>query len=163
MRIIERVTEISHILGQSIAILMMFLVAADVFMRYIFGQSIAGALEVTELMMVLIVFWAIPYVELKEGHVRVELAISRFPPKIRWGAECVGTILGIGIFSLWVWQSFIRSLFLWQKGDVSGYLRSPISPFLLVITFGCVMTWFQLVLKLLRIMAKRKGDREWAR
>jgi len=151
---IDWITKASHVLGQSITILMMFLVASDVVMRYVFNQSIAGALELTELMMVVIVFLAFAYVEHKDGHVRVDLVISLLTPKIRDYLECGVAMMGIAIFSVLALQSIMRFLYLWERGHVTGYLHIPVGPFLLVIAFGCAMTGLQLLLRLLRFVTK---------
>jgi TRAP-type C4-dicarboxylate transport system permease small subunit len=158
-RIVDGISRSSHVFGQCVTVLMMFLVAADVVMRHVFNQSIAGAFEVTELMMVPIVFLAFAYVELKDGHVRVDLVISLFPPRIRLYLECVTAAIGVAMFSVLAWESAFRSVYLWQKGDLSGYLRIPISPFLMVITFGCATTGLQLFFRLLRSITQLRNEK----
>ena len=62
--------------------IMMFLTAADVLGRYIFSRPIYGAQDVTELMLVVIVFFGIPYLQFVKGHIKVELLFSRLSTKI---------------------------------------------------------------------------------
>lgn len=156
-RIIDKISRVSHIIGVVVAAILVFLTTADVIGRYVFNRPISGTLEVSQLMMVIMVFFAFAYVESENAHVRVDLVVSRLSPRVRAYIECVVTLIGLGVFSMIAWQSVSRSLYLWQKGDVTGYLHVPISPFLLIMAFGCTLLCCQLILRFLRYVAEVRG------
>jgi TRAP-type C4-dicarboxylate transport system permease small subunit len=151
-KIIDTASNICNVIGQVFAGIMIVLVAADAIGRYVFNHPIQGALEITELMMVFIVFLTFAYVESKDGHVRVDLIISRLPRKIQPYIEFLDVAISFGIIGIIVWQSVLYSMELWEGGSISAYWGIPISPFLLVVAFGCLLFCFQLILKLLSLV-----------
>lgn len=76
---IQRLSRAINGIGVGFLALMMFLTGTDVTLRYIFNRPIAGAYELTELMMVILVFWGLSYTQLEKGHVAIELVFSRLP------------------------------------------------------------------------------------
>ena len=62
---------------------MMALTVADVLMRYCFRAPIPGASELTELMLVIIVFFAVADTHSVKGHVAVDLVVSHLAPHTR--------------------------------------------------------------------------------
>jgi len=158
-KIIDTVSNVCNVIGQSIAGIMVFLVAADAVGRYVFNRPIVGVLEITELMMVFIVFLAFAYVESKNGHVRVDLILSRFPRKVRPYIECLVTVISLGTIGIIAWQSVLYSLELQQGGNITASLGIPVSPFLLVVAFGCSLFCLQLILKLIYFVNQARNGK----
>jgi TRAP-type C4-dicarboxylate transport system permease small subunit len=156
-RVIDQVSKISHIVGQSLTMIMVFLITADVIMRYVFNDPIGGVLELTELMMVVLVFLSFGYVELEDANVRVELVTARLKPRVRAYVECFNALVAICLFALIAWQSVPRSLLMLRRGDMTGYLHIPEGPFLLVISFGCAVMCLQLIFRLRRFFIQAKS------
>ncbi|MBW1802822.1 MAG: TRAP transporter small permease, partial [Deltaproteobacteria bacterium] len=75
---LDTVTLWIHHIGGVILALLMFMTAADVFGRYILNHSIKWTKEISEVMLILIVFFGAAYTAIKKEHVRVELLIMRF-------------------------------------------------------------------------------------
>jgi TRAP-type C4-dicarboxylate transport system permease small subunit len=155
-RIIDIITKVSHIIGQSVTMIMLLLITADVIMRYVFNDPLAGVLELTKLMMVVLVFLSFAYVELKDAHVRVDLVISRLKPRTRACIECFNAFLSICVFALIAWQSVIRALYVIRKGDMTGQLHIPEGPFFFFITFGCLLLCLQLIFRLWRFATQAR-------
>jgi len=158
-KIIDTVSNVCNVIGQSIAGIMVFLVAADAVGRYVFNRPIVGVLEITELMMVFIVFLAFAYVESKNGHVRVDLILSHFPRKVRQYIECLVTVISLGTIAIIAWQSVLYSLELRQGGNITASLGIPVSPFLLVVAFGCLLFCLQLILKLIYFVNQARNGK----
>lgn len=158
-KIIDTASNICNVISQIFVGIMIFLIAADAVGRYAFNHPIPGTLEITELMMVFIVFLAFAYVESKNGHVRVDLVISRLPRKVQPYIDCLDTVISLGIMAIIAWQSVLYSLELRQSGNVSAYWGMPISPFLLVMAFGCLLFCFQLILKILRLANRARSPK----
>ena len=62
---------------------MMLLTIFDVIGRYIFNEPITGAYEITEAMMVTLVFFFIGYAQATKSHVAVDLVVNLLPQKLR--------------------------------------------------------------------------------
>jgi TRAP-type C4-dicarboxylate transport system permease small subunit len=96
-------------------------------------------------------------VESNNGHVRVDLVISRLPRKIQPYIEFLDVVISFGIIGIIAWQSVLYSLELREAGSISAYWGIPISPFLLVVAFGCLLFCFQLLLKLLSLVHQARS------
>ena len=151
-KIIDTASNISNVISQIFAGILTLVVAADAAGRYLFNRPIPGSLEITELMMVFIVFLAFAYVDSKDGHVKVDLVISRLPRKVQPYIDCLDSVISLGVMAIIVWQSVLYALELRQSGNVSAYWGISISPFLWVVAFGCLLFCFQLILRILRVV-----------
>ena len=62
---------------------MMGLTAADVACRYIFNRPIIGVFELTEYLVLILIFSFIGYTQSQGGHVSVDLLLPRLPASYR--------------------------------------------------------------------------------
>lgn len=87
-------------------LMMMFLVSADVTGRYVFTAPITGALEITEMLLVVSVFFSISYTETIGAHIRVRLLSSRLPDKWQNILNILGAVLGVFTCAFMIWKTF---------------------------------------------------------
>ena len=127
-------------------IIMMFLTAADVGMRYLFNSPIVWANEMTEICMGFMVPAAAAYCTYKGAQVSVDLLYIRLPriPKymVHFFAEgCVAFCMGI-----LTWKSFDLTEELMLMNTVSPDLNLPMWPIgiFFIFTFG-LTTFFSTV------------------
>ena len=73
--------------------LMMLLVVADVFMRYVMHRPLMVSDELSAYMLVALAFLGFAYTWREGGHVRVEVLVSRFSPRMQDRVRLVGLIL----------------------------------------------------------------------
>jgi TRAP-type transport system small permease protein len=119
------------LLGVLVAILlfaMMLVTVVDVIGRYFFSQPLAGAYELTEIMLALSVFIGLPLVCLREEHVALTLVVDRLPRKMRVLHAGVVAVIGAGILSMVAWQLVEHSRRLASFGDETTFLRWPKAP-----------------------------------
>jgi TRAP-type C4-dicarboxylate transport system permease small subunit len=103
-------------------------------------KPIVGSQEMTELMMVVLVSFALGYCALHKGHIRVDLVLQFTSSRVtRWfdifayGISCL-------FYALIAWQSW---LFAWDNistGMVSSVLLIPIYPFNFLLVIGAAIT-----------------------
>jgi hypothetical protein len=89
--------------------ILMVLGTIDVIGRYVFNAPIVGTMERGQVLLALMVFLSWGYTQIKKGHVRVELFIARFPPRIRAVMDFATTFLTLIFFILIVWQSTVMA------------------------------------------------------
>ena len=77
--ILERLSLSILLIGGAGMLTSMFLGAGDVVGTQFFGWPVPGAKEITESTMVLIVFGALAYAQLRKSHIRVELVYTHMP------------------------------------------------------------------------------------
>lgn len=153
-RTIFPVSRVLHIAGQGIIVLMVLVTVADVFLRYIFNMPILGSYEVTELMMVVLVFASLGYTMAMKGHVCVDLVVSRFSAKTQAIIESVTTLLALFLFSMVVWRNVLHAGTVWERNDVSAELFIPLGPFVLFVALGAAVLFLVLLVHFFQSLAR---------
>ena len=141
-RVIRDISVTINRIGVGFLAVMMFMTGVDVVMRYIFNRPISGAYELTELMMVILVFFGLAYTQMEKEHVAVDLVYTRFAPKMKTIANCVSYFLCMGLFVIMTWQSIKQAQSKWNSGLVTGTLGIPLWPFYLITAMGCLVMCF---------------------
>lgn len=130
----------SHMVGVGILFLMACVTFADVLLRYIFSRPLTGTTEVTELMLVMVVYLGIAHTHYKKGHVAVDVIIDRLRPKARLVMDTIITVFSVGVFFILAWQSSREFLWVLETGaQHSHYLYTPKVPSMVAMFFGCTM------------------------
>jgi len=123
---------------------MMSLTISDVIGRYIFNSPITGAFEITEAMMVTMVFFFIGYAQAKKSHVAVDLVVNLLPEKLRVIIDIITHTLSLLMMILIAWMSMLRWLELMRIKEYTAILHIPVSPFLLILALGCFVFCIEL-------------------
>ena len=104
----------------------MVLTLADVLGRKLFGHSLPGALELTEIGMVLVIFAALPLVSLKREHVVFDsLDPLLSPPLRRIQQRAVDALCALTLAAMAVLMA-AKAGDLAQYGDTTAQLRLPL-------------------------------------
>ena len=143
-RAIQSASMVSHRVGISILLAMMFLTAADVFGRYFLKRPIVGAYELQEYLMVCVVSLTLAYCAAEKGHVVVDILVSRFPQRVQAVIGAFTMFFGLCLCSVITWQAVVYVQRTLGSGLVSATLKIPRYPFIGVLVFG--MALFCLVL-----------------
>ena len=123
---------------------MMLLTTCDVIGRYIFNLPITGDYEITEAMMVTLVFFFIGYAQASKAHVAVDLVVRLLPRKIAMVINIITQVLSLLMMLLVAWMSIVRWLELMEIHEHTPILGIPVSPFLLVLALGCLVLCIEL-------------------
>lgn len=107
---------------------LMLITVADVLGRYLFNTPVIGATELTEILLVCLVFMGLPVVCLDNSHISVDLVVSRFPavlqPFRQLMLTCITSlVLGVIGWRLWVYAEQIGSY-----GGTTNSLSIPLAP-----------------------------------
>lgn len=107
---------------------MMLLTFADVVGRK-FIASIPGSLEITELLMLVVIFVGLPLASLKGEHVFFDLLDQFLPERLRHLqarlANAICAVLLVGA----AWLVLVRAGRTADQGDITAQLQIPIAPF----------------------------------
>jgi C4-dicarboxylate transporter DctM subunit len=137
---LERITKWANGLGVGSLFAVMMLISVDVLGRYFLDRPITGSFEITDLMMVLIVFLGIAYTGAKGEHVSLgDLLLGRFPDRVAGFISTITNILSFSVIGLIVWQCFVQAILVQHRGTVSEILEIPVYPFLWIAGFGCAL------------------------
>jgi TRAP-type C4-dicarboxylate transport system permease small subunit len=118
----------------------MLLTGADVVGRKFLDASLPGALELTELLMVVVIFAALPLVSLNAEHVVFDSLDGRLSPGVRRLQQmlvdglCALLLAGLAAL-LWAKGAQLASY-----GDTTAQLRLPLHPFVRAMGVLCALT-----------------------
>ncbi len=135
-------------------LLMMLLTVADVIMRKLFNNSILGTVEVTEMMMIVLIFFALARTEDLNGNVKVDLVISRLSSRAQAGFDIFTQLVCWLLFVIATIACLVYAENMRLSGEVSQDLHIPIWPFVYFIAFGTAMLSLMLLIRFLDVIGE---------
>lgn len=128
----------------------MFLGTIEVVGTQMLHTPVPGALELTESTMVLIVFGALAYAQIRRSHIRVELIYTNMGPRVRAVMDVFADICALVFFSLLLWQAYHEAVYSLQIGEATvGLIRFPLFPARIILAVGTGLLILQLILDLI--------------
>ncbi len=140
-------------IGAGIVAMMMILTVADVVGRRVFNHPLSGTIELSEFMMIIVVFFSVVHCELVWGHITIDIVVSRLRPRTQNIIASLMYALFLVTFCFLTWQLFQYAMGDWQTGLTSLVLQIPISPFMFVETLGCTLLSLLVLIHLLQFIA----------
>lgn len=133
---------------------MMVLTIADVVLRKTISRSILGTVEVTEFMMVVLVFFGLAQTEILNGHVKVDLVMRRFGDRVQGVVDAITQFICFLLFGTATWATLVYSSTMRASKEVTQDLWIPKYPFLYVVAVGWALLGLVLFIKLLMALGK---------
>jgi TRAP-type transport system small permease protein len=124
-----RVDALLGVVASAILLAMMLLTVVDVIARYVFSRPVRGAFEVTELLLVVLIFAGLPLVSFSEEHAVMDF-IDRVlgvhgRRRLRRAVEA-----GNAAFMLLLaWLTWLKADRIWAYRDATDVLRIVYGPF----------------------------------
>jgi TRAP-type C4-dicarboxylate transport system permease small subunit len=157
-RLVERMALAVLLLGGVGMLAAMFLGTADVVGTQFLGWPIPGAVELTESTMVLIVFGALAFVQIRRGHIRVELVYSHMGPRVRSAMDALADLAAMVFFGLLLWQAIGEAMLSLRIREATlGLIRFPLYPARWTIVVGTGLLIVQLGLDLFHDVQRMRG------
>lgn len=128
---------------------MMMLTVSDVIMRYFLNKPILGTTELTENMMVCIVFFGLAWCALRDSHLKVDILMSHLPKKLQSVVDSITFLIGFIIAVLMIWRTIMEGIALKELKITSSLLHVPVYPFYFIAATGGIL--FCLVLAVILI------------
>ena len=125
----RRADAVLGIAASVILFLMMLLTFVDVVARYLFNFPLRGGFEVTELMLLVLIFAGLPLVSHADEHVTMDF-IDRMLPDAgrRFLVRLVHAVCAAVMFFL-TWQVWIKAGKITGYGDTTDVLKILVGPF----------------------------------
>jgi TRAP-type C4-dicarboxylate transport system permease small subunit len=126
-------------------IFLILLTVSDVVLRFVLSKPIDGTFELTEYLMVVIVFFAFPWATMRGVHVRVDLLTGRFSKKtqaVLYGISCVLSMLITFCFG---WYTYPEAMYAYDLQFKSDMLNIPSYPFYFIIMISFFILLFTLL------------------
>ena len=159
-RIVERLALIVLLVGGLGMLFSMFLGVADIVGTQVLLIPVPGPRELTESTMVLIVFGALAYAQIRRAHIRVELLYLKMPPRGRAVMDVITYLAAIAFFGLILSEAISEAQYSYQiKEATTGLIRFPLWPARFTLVAGCSLMILQLCLHLIQDLIRiRTGN-----
>ncbi len=118
---------------------MMLLTFIDVMGRYLFASPLPAAYELISLIMPLIIFCALPHVNLTNSHVTIDLLDSFIPDTIKRVQVTLISLLSAVILGLLAWRLWVLSEDHFEFDGVTDELYLPLWPFSAAMSVLCIV------------------------
>ncbi len=126
-------------LGSVSLIAMMLITVVDVVGRYIFNAPILGAFEITEYLVLILIFSYLGFTQAVKGHVLVEVLVNRFPEKMKVIVEIINHLLCFLFLLIITWRGIVKALELMSTRETSPNLAIPDYPFVFFLVIGALV------------------------
>lgn len=118
----------------------MLLTLVDVGGRKLLDSSVPGSLEVTELLLVLVIFAGLPLVSLHGEHVVFDSLDPLLPPWLRRAQQAVVDLLCAAALAGVAWLMWVKAGQLGEYGETTAQLKMGLAPFVRVMSLLCGVT-----------------------
>ncbi|GGB34016.1 C4-dicarboxylate ABC transporter permease [Roseibium aquae] len=119
---------------------MMVLTFIDVWGRYIFNSPLAGAFEITELMMATLIFAGLPLVTVQREHVSVDLLDFWMPKGLQIVRDNLINLLCAGMLGILSHRLWLKAVEQVSYGDQTAALNIPVAPVTFFMSFSTALS-----------------------
>lgn len=132
---------------------MMLINVVNMLMRAVYVPFF-GSVEVICFIAALVAAFALGYTQLYKGHTRVDILVSRFPPRVQAIIDSIMFFIGMVLFGVATWQIVKLATRYWELGSVSETLHIIFFPLIYAVALGCALLCLVLLLDFLKSLAQ---------
>ncbi len=125
----RRVEAILGVAASVILLAMMLLTFVDVMARYALSRPVRGAFEVTELMLLVLIFAGLPLVSFADEHALMDFIDRLLSRRTQRGLECAVHVACAAVMFLLAWLVWRKADRIWAYRDATDVLRIVYGPF----------------------------------
>lgn len=124
-RWLDRITMIGALLGVTVLTIAIIVVVGDIIWRRTGGGSFIGAVDLTQLSVVVAASLSIPFAFSKGAHVKVDLLGNVLSRRMQVFLDACAALFGAVLLAFLLWLTWGRAMEIWSYGDVSQDLAIP--------------------------------------
>jgi TRAP-type C4-dicarboxylate transport system permease small subunit len=134
----RRADALLGVVASCILLAMMFLTVVDVVARYAFNRPLRGAFEVTELMLLVLIFAGLPLVSFSDEHATMDFIDRLLGPRSQRWLEALVQLVNAAFMFLLTWLVWLKADRIWGYRDSTDVLRIVYGPFVyfMAVTLG---------------------------
>lgn len=150
----RRVLLLASLLGGAMLIGLTAVTVVDVVGRYLLNSPLSGASEMTEFLLLGVIFLGIPAITIDQDHLHIDLVTDHFRGAFRfWHHLLIQTVI-MGFFAVAGWQVIEHAGQLETYGEATIYLGVPYAPIARIagglLIFSALVVLWQIAGRLLR-------------
>ena len=149
VRFLPKFTKMFGVLAAFSILLIMIMVSADVFFRYVFNAPIIGAMEFSLMLMIAVIYLGLGYTEISNRHIVIDLFYKKLNIKYQYIISKINCIILLTISSILFWHSFADFLYSYEINEIlPGMASFPKYPSKLCLSLGVLIYIFVILSKL---------------
>lgn len=153
----QRLSTYLAYIGGFTLFIMMCLTMTDVVGRCLFNRPVVGAFELTEFMVLVIIFAFLAYGQAHKVHINVDLFMIIIPKKLKKFIEILNHIACLAIMILITWMGYEKAIEVLEAGETSPNLILPNHPFVFFLVLGCAIMCIEFIRDIIFFIKKREG------
>lgn len=115
--------------ASAILFVLMLITFVDVISRYVFNRPLSGSFEITELMLLVLIFAGLPLVSHADEHVTMDFIDKMIGPRARAALRRLVDALCAAVMFFLAWQVWVKAGRVASYGDTTDVMRIPVAPF----------------------------------
>jgi TRAP-type C4-dicarboxylate transport system permease small subunit len=136
----RRVERVLGVAASAILLVMMSLTFVDVVARYVFNRPLPGAFEVTELLLLVLIFAGLPLVTYADEHALMDFIDRPLGRRATRGLERLVQVLCAAVMALLAWLVWLKADRIWAYRDATDVLRIVYGPFVYFMAIAIGLT-----------------------
>ena len=133
----------------------------DIIARVTFKGAIPGCIEIEEFMLLFIVFLGIAFIQIDEGHIRIEFLVARFPKWVRNILDTFNYLICTSLFALMSYKLIDQGIRKIRDNIVTYDLELPEYIFWFIAALGALILAIVVLLQFLRALQRSLEDQRW--
>jgi TRAP-type C4-dicarboxylate transport system permease small subunit len=147
----RRIEALLGFAASAILLSMMALTFVDVVARYVFNRPLRGAFEITELLLVVLIFAGLPLVSYANEHALMDFIDRMLPAPLQRGLVRAVEVVCAAAMLVLTWLIWGKADRIWAYRDATDVLRIVYGPF---VYFMAVMIGLAALIHLYRAVAR---------
>ena len=123
--------------ASAILLAMMLLTVVDVVARYVFSRPVRGAFEVTELMLLVLIFAGLPLVSFADEHAVMDFIDRVLSMRAQRRLQHAVQAANAAFMFLLAWLVWLKADRIWAYRDATDVLRIVYGPFVYFMAVTC--------------------------
>ncbi len=150
--------------GMVVTFVLMFITTIDVILRKVSDLSVRGSYEMTEMGMVILIFFGIAALQVARGHVRVDMFAEKFPRTVRLVLDVVIMVIEAGVMGYMTYCGVLKTISDFDKSLGTSVLGIPTWPFAALMSLGLLLFTILLlidaILSAIEIVKGKPGEQK---
>jgi TRAP-type C4-dicarboxylate transport system permease small subunit len=134
----RRADSLLGVAASAILMAMMAITVVDVVARYVFSRPLRGAFEITELMLLVLIFAGLPLVSFSDEHAVMDFVDRVLGARGQRLLERLVQVANAAFMFLLAWLTWLKADRIWAYRDATDVLRIVYGPFvyIMALTLG---------------------------
>jgi tripartite ATP-independent transporter DctM subunit len=133
----------------------------DVLLRTLSTKSVPGQIEISEYLLLFVVFFGLAAAQTKSGHITIDLLITKFPARIRTVVDNFTHPLSVLVLCFMSSQLFMQGIKRLQNHEMSRALEIPIWIFWFMAALGALLLALVTLIDLLKCWRRALEEGRW--